>query len=110
MKNEKQVSNVVGVLKYYLSYNSRKYGYFYCSNLYGDQMKPKLLTNEYILGWVLMLTSMYLESEGRIASSIVFSLAGIVILTVDLVKKVKYVNQLRKEIKVKVEKDKDKKE
>jgi hypothetical protein len=53
---------------------------------------------------------MYLESEGRIASSVIFSLAGIVILTVDLVKKVKYVNQLRKEIKVKIEKDKNKKE
>jgi hypothetical protein len=52
---------------------------------------------------------MYLQSEGRMLSSSIFSLAGIVILTVDLVKKVKYVNQLRKEIKVKVEKDKDKK-
>lgn len=72
-------------------------------------MKQKLLTNEYILGWVLMLTSMYLQSEGRMLSSSIFSLAGIVILTVDLVRKVKYVNQLRKEIKIEIEKDKDKK-
>ena len=68
--------------------------------------KPSFFSNEYIIGAVLLLASMYLMSEGRNVSSALFSLGAIVAFMIDLFKKVQHVQRIRQEIKVEVEKDK----
>jgi hypothetical protein len=76
-----------------------------------DWSKPtKMWSNEYIIGWVLFLTSLYLSSEDRPVSASLFALAAIVAWVVDLVKKVIYVNHLRKQISKKTEEKNDEKE
>jgi len=100
---------VDGIFKHSTCNISYQYDYNVNWNLHGDQMKSKMWTDLYLIGWVLILTSFYLNSEGRGVSATLFLLAGNVVWMVDLYRKVKYVIKLRKEIKEKI-KNKDKKE
>lgn len=97
-----------GIFKYSTCNISHQYDHNVYRYLHGDQMKSKLLTDLYLIGWVLILTSFYLNSEGRGVSATLFLLAGNAVWIVDLYRKVKYVIKLRKEIKEKIkEKNKE---
>jgi ABC-type Co2+ transport system permease subunit len=65
--------------------------------------KKGFFTEEYIIGVVLFLSALYLESEGRLIGANLFNLGAITAFIIDIFKKVKYARELGKKVKKDIE-------
>ena len=71
--------------------------------------KPPMFTTEMIVGYLFLAASMYMSSINRPVSEFILAFIAIVFFFVDLIVKVKYVSNLRKEIDKQIKKkDEDK--
>lgn len=70
--------------------------------------RPPMFSNDYILGWVMLLTSMYFLENNYLLSTELFGTGAIYFFVVDLFKKAKYVQEMREEVKRKIKEEKDK--
>ena len=52
-------------------------------------MRKDIFTNEFVLGWLLMVISYYLMSEARPYSATLFNIAAMALFCTDIVKKFK---------------------
>lgn len=69
--------------------------------------KRSFFTEEYIIGLVLFLSALYLESEGRLIGANLFNLGAITAFTIDIFKKVKYARELGKKVKKDIKESKE---